>query len=181
VTIARLSRHRPSLASRACDVTIALGITQVEVADCSVPHLTRPFITTGGEAPDAQTFVPATLFREFQVGDIVVTAGRTITEADVVMFAGLTGDYNQLHTDAEFRTQSMFGQRVAHGLLGLSIALGMATRLGFIEGTVLAFRELTWKFSLPILIGDTIHVKAPSLRSRRCPGWVAARSPWMSR
>ena len=108
-----------------------------------------------------QTFVPrGRYFEEFQVGDIVVTAGRTITEADVVMFAGLTGDYNQLHTDAEFARQSMFGQRVAHGLLGLSIALGMATRLGFIEGTVLAFRELTWKFSLPILIGDTIHVKA---------------------
>ena len=108
-----------------------------------------------------QTFVPrGRYFEEFQVGDVVVTAGRTVTEADVVMFAGLTGDYNQLHTDAEFARQSMFGQRVAHGVLGLSIALGLATRLGFIEGTVLAFRELTWKFSLPIFVGDTIHVKA---------------------
>ena len=108
-----------------------------------------------------QTFVPrGRYFEEFQVGDVVVTSGRTVTEADVVMFAGLTGDYNQLHTDAEFARQGMFGQRVAHGLLGLSIALGLVTQLGSIEGTVLAFRELTWKFSLPIFIGDTIHVKA---------------------
>jgi acyl dehydratase len=108
-----------------------------------------------------QTYVPrGRYFEEFQVGDVVVTSGRTVTEADVAMFAGLTGDYNQLHTDAEFARQGMFGQRVAHGLLGLSIALGLVTQLGSIEGTVLAFRELTWKFSLPIFFGDTIHVKA---------------------
>lgn len=99
-------------------------------------------------------------FEEFQVGDVVVSAGRTITETDVVLFAGLAGDYNQIHTDAEYARQAMFGRRVAHGLLGLSVASGLANRLGFIEGTVLAFRELTWKFSLPIFIGDTVHVVA---------------------
>ena len=99
-------------------------------------------------------------FEEFQVGDVVVSAGRTITETDVVTFAGLSGDYNQIHTDAEYSRQSMFGQRVAHGLLGLAIASGLANHLGFIEGTVLAFRDLTWKFSLPVFIGDTLHVKA---------------------
>jgi 3-hydroxybutyryl-CoA dehydratase len=99
-------------------------------------------------------------FQEFQIGDVVVSAGRTITETDVVNFAGLSGDFNQIHTDAEFARQGMFGQRVAHGLLGLAVATGLAAQLGFIEGTVLAFRELTWKFSLPIFIGDTIHVKA---------------------
>ena len=68
--------------------------------------------------------------------------------------------FNQIHTDAEFARQGVFGQRVAHGLLGLAVATGLAAHLGFIEGTVLAFRELTWKFSLPIFFGDTIHVKA---------------------
>ncbi len=99
-------------------------------------------------------------FEEFIIGDTVVSAGRTITEADVVNFAGLSGDYHQIHTDAEYAREGMFGQRVAHGLLGLAIASGLAAQLGFIEGTVLAFRELAWKFSAPIFIGDTIHLEA---------------------
>jgi acyl dehydratase len=54
----------------------------------------------------------------------------------------------------------MFGERVAHGLLGLAIVSGLAMRLGFMEDTVLAFRSLEWKFSTPIKIGDTIHMRA---------------------
>lgn len=109
-----------------------------------------------------ETFTPrGHYFEEFQVGETVVTAGRTITETDVVTFAGLSGDYNQIHVDAQFASQGMFGQRVAHGLLGLSVASGLLAQLGFIEGTVLAFREMkSWKFSAPIFIGDTIHVEA---------------------
>jgi 3-hydroxybutyryl-CoA dehydratase len=99
-------------------------------------------------------------FEEFEVGEVVISAGRTITETDVVTFAGLSGDYNQLHTDAEYAKDTMFGRRVAHGLLVLSIASGMAAQLGFIEGTVIAFRELTWKFSRPVFIGDTVHLEA---------------------
>ncbi len=99
-------------------------------------------------------------FEEFAVGDLAVSAGRTITEADIVNFAGLAGDYTQIHTNAEFAQHSFFGKRVAHGLLLMSIASGLLAQLGFIEGTVLAFRELTWKFSLPTFIGDTIHVEA---------------------
>jgi 3-hydroxybutyryl-CoA dehydratase len=98
-------------------------------------------------------------FEEFQVGEVVVSAGRTITETDVVTFAGLSGDYNQIHTDAEYAKDTIFGRRVAHGLLVLSIASGMAAQLGFIEGTVIAFRELTWKFSRPVFIGDTVHLQ----------------------
>jgi 3-hydroxybutyryl-CoA dehydratase len=97
-------------------------------------------------------------FEEFEEGLEFVTPSRTITETDIQLFAGLTGDYNQLHTDAEFSKHTMFGQRVAHGLLGLSIASGLATRLGFIEGTAVALRELTWKFTGPIFAGDTIHL-----------------------
>jgi 3-hydroxybutyryl-CoA dehydratase len=108
-----------------------------------------------------ETFIPrGHYFEEFQVGDTVVSAGRTITEADVVAFAGLSGDYTQIHTDAEYARQHIFGQRVAHGLLVLSVASGILARLGFIEGTVLAFRELTCKFSLPVFLGDTIHARA---------------------
>ncbi len=99
-------------------------------------------------------------FEEFQLGDTVISAGRTITEADIVAFAGLSGDYNQIHTDADFASKGMFGQRVAHGLLVLSVATGLTAQLGFIEGTVLAFRDLTWKFSRPVFIGDTVHMEA---------------------
>ena len=99
-------------------------------------------------------------FEEFEIGNEVVSPSRTITEADVVMFAGLTGDYNQLHTDEEFAKTTPFGRRIAHGLLVLSYAVGLLGRLGFIEGTALAFRELAWKFSQPVFIGDTVHVKA---------------------
>jgi acyl dehydratase len=107
-----------------------------------------------------ETYVPrGRYFEEFQVGDVIVSAGRTITEADVVAFAGLSGDFTHLHTDAEVARQGMFGQRVAHGLLGLAVASGLTAQLGFLEGTALAFRELSWKFSLPIFFGDTIHVE----------------------
>ncbi len=98
-------------------------------------------------------------FEEFEIGDTVESASRTITETDIVLFAGLSGDYNQLHTDAEFAKGTLFGERIAHGLLGLSVASGLAQRLGFIEGTAQAFRELSWKFRGPILIGDTIRAR----------------------
>ncbi|MCX7669634.1 MAG: MaoC/PaaZ C-terminal domain-containing protein [Anaerolineae bacterium] len=109
-------------------------------------------------------------FEEFAVGDSVTTAGRTITEADVVGFAALSGDWNSLHTDAEFAKGTLFGQRVAHGLLGLSVASGLSVRTGFIEGTVIAFREIgEWKFSKPIFIGDTIHVRATVTETKAIP------------
>ena len=99
-------------------------------------------------------------FEEFAVGDRAVSAGRTVTEADIVSFAGLAGDYTQIHTNEDFAQHTLFGKRVAHGLLLMSMASGLLAQLGFMEGTVLAFRELTWKFSLPVFIGDTIHVEA---------------------
>lgn len=98
-------------------------------------------------------------FEEFEVGMRIISPGRTITEADIVNFAGISGDYNLIHTDEEYSKRSPFGRRVAHGLLGLSIASGLAVRTGVLEGTVLAFREIgEWKFTRPIFIGDTIRV-----------------------
>jgi 3-hydroxybutyryl-CoA dehydratase len=105
-------------------------------------------------------------FEEFTVGQEVESATRTITETDVVLFAGLTGDYNLIHTDAEFAKSTPVGQRVAHGLLGLSIASGLATRIGFMEGTILAFLGLTWKFKGTILFGDTIRMRGKVSKTR---------------
>jgi acyl dehydratase len=105
-------------------------------------------------------------FEEFAVGDEVISPGRTVTEADIVAFAALSGDYSQLHTDAEYAKDTVFGERVAHGVLGLSIAEGLAARLGFLEGTVEAFMRLDWKFRGPIKIGDTIHMKAQVTRKK---------------
>lgn len=108
-------------------------------------------------------------FEDFEIGHTLVTAGRTVTESDIVRFAGLTGDFNQIHTDAEYASAGPFGQRVAHGLLVQSIAVGLAVQSGFIEGTVLAFRELSCKFSLPIFIGDTVHVILEIIEKKALP------------
>ena len=98
-------------------------------------------------------------YEEYEIGQKMVTRGRTITEADIVAFAGLTGDYNPMHTDAEYMKQSIFGQRIAHGMLSLSYAVGQAYQLGFMEGKIIAFRGLEMKFSAPVFIGDTMHVE----------------------
>ncbi len=109
-------------------------------------------------------------FEDFQVGQKILSAGRTVTEADVVGFAGLTGDFNQIHIDAEYARSGPFGQRVAHGMLGFSIGLGLATQTGIMDRTVMAFREISeWKFSLPIFFGDTIHAELEVLEAKALP------------
>ncbi len=98
-------------------------------------------------------------FEEFEAGLEIQTAARTITETDIVNFAGLSGDFNFIHTNAEAAKSTPFGQRVAHGMLVASIATGLAVQQGFIDGTTLAFRELSWKFTKPVFIGDTVVVR----------------------
>ncbi len=106
-------------------------------------------------------------FEEFHAGQSITSVGRTVTEADVVAFAALSGDWNAIHTDAQHAAQHSFGQRVAHGLLVMSIASGLAMRLGFLEGTALAFRDIgNWKFSLPVFFGDTIHVRTTVIETK---------------
>jgi 3-hydroxybutyryl-CoA dehydratase len=105
-------------------------------------------------------------FEEFAVGDAVESPARTITESDVVLFAGLSGDYNPLHTDAEYAKGTIFGTRVAHGLLGLSVASGLAWRTGFLEGTAEALIGVDWKFRAPVRIGDTIRLRAEVSQKR---------------
>ena len=97
-------------------------------------------------------------FEEFEVGQVIQTGARTITETDIVNFAGLSGDFNYIHTNAHAAQGTMFGQRIAHGMLVASIATGLAVQQGFIDGTTLAFRELAWKFTKPVFIGDTLQV-----------------------
>ncbi|MGH7303864.1 MAG: MaoC/PaaZ C-terminal domain-containing protein [Candidatus Rokuibacteriota bacterium] len=98
-------------------------------------------------------------FDEIELGEEYESPGRTVTEADIVMFAGLSGDYNVLHTDAEFMKKSIFGERIAHGLLCLAIQSGLFNRATAPYAT-LAFGGLRWKFKLPVKIGDTIRLRA---------------------
>lgn len=106
-------------------------------------------------------------FEDFEVGLEVITSARTITETDIVNFAGLSGDFNFIHTNAVAAAATPFGQRVAHGMLVASIATGLCVQQGFIDGTTLAFRELTWKFTKPVFIGDTVYVKIQVVETKR--------------
>ncbi|UCG25349.1 MAG: MaoC family dehydratase N-terminal domain-containing protein [Chloroflexota bacterium] len=108
-------------------------------------------------------------YEEIEVGKSLVTAGRTITESDIVSFAGISGDFNQLHVDAEYAKAGEFGQRVAHGLLVVSVTTGLIVQTGVMEGTVLAFRELQWKFARPVFIGDTIRAEMTITESKALP------------
>jgi acyl dehydratase len=96
-------------------------------------------------------------FDELQEGLQFTTRGRTITEADVVGFASLTGDWHQQHTDAEWSKSSAFGERIAHGMLVISYAAGMVP---FDPNRVVALRRVTdVVFKRPVLFGDTITVQ----------------------
>ncbi len=99
-------------------------------------------------------------YEEYTVGDAITSQGRTVTEADIVNFAMLSGDWNPLHTDAEAAKETPYGERIAHGLLVLSMATGLAERLGFMHQTVLGFMGLEWQFRAAVKIGDTIRVQA---------------------
>jgi acyl dehydratase len=95
------------------------------------------------------------------------TAARTVTETDVVMFAGLSGDYNPLHTDEEFCKKTDFGTRIAHGPLIYSIAAGLLFQLHLYDDTLIAFLGFdSLRFTKPVKIGDTIHAKVKVLEKR---------------
>lgn len=98
-------------------------------------------------------------FDDFAVGQTFTSQSRTITETDVVLFAGWSWDTNPPHTDAESMKESRFGERIAHGMLGLSVAMGLASRLGIFEDSSIALLGVDgWRFHAPIRIGDTVHV-----------------------
>ena len=113
----------------------------------------------------------ALYFDQLEVGQEWNSPRRTITEADIVMFAALTGDHNPVHTDEEFAKSTVFGGRILHGTAGFAIATGLESRLGIKEGTAIAFLGMTWDLRGPIKIGDTIHVhqKVGSKRETKKP------------
>jgi 3-hydroxybutyryl-CoA dehydratase len=98
-------------------------------------------------------------FDDFNIGDEIITPRRTITEADIVLFAGLSGDFNPLHIDEEFAKATPFGTRVAHGLLSVSAITGLQSSMGIVNGSTLAMLEISWKFKKGVIAGDTIYAK----------------------
>src|SRR5438046_9873939 len=99
-------------------------------------------------------------FEDFKVGEMLVTGRRTVEGGDVSRFAGLTGDFNPLHTDEVFARETPFGARVAHGILTLAISNGQQNLSGWFEGTAFALLGLDRvKFTAPVKFGDTIHTE----------------------
>lgn len=96
-------------------------------------------------------------FEDFAVGQVFRTQGRTITESDIVSFAGWSWDTNPVHTDAQHTSGGRFGQPIAHGVLGLSVAMGLASRLGIFEQCSVALLNIDgWRFTHPLFVGDTV-------------------------
>ncbi|MFQ5399974.1 MAG: MaoC/PaaZ C-terminal domain-containing protein [Anaerolineae bacterium] len=105
-------------------------------------------------------------FDEFEIGDCYKSQGRTVTEADVVTFAGLSGDFNPLHTNAEFGKATPFGERIAHGMLIMAMATGMANWTGIFEGTTLALMEQVIRYKGAVKFGDTVHLELEVLEKK---------------
>jgi 3-hydroxybutyryl-CoA dehydratase len=98
-------------------------------------------------------------FEEFSLGQEFASRGRTITETDIVNFAGLSGDFVELHTNEEFAKQTPAGRRIAHGALIFSISTGLMTQMNLINDSVLAFYGVDkLRFTKPVFIGDTVRV-----------------------
>ena len=98
-------------------------------------------------------------FEDFDPDRRFTSRGRTVTETDLVVFAGLSGDFVELHTNEEYARQSPFGRRIAHGALIFSLSVGLTTRMNLIDDTVLAFSGVDkLRFVQPVFIGDTVHV-----------------------
>jgi acyl dehydratase len=109
-------------------------------------------------------------FEEFSVGQKLRTEKRMVTEDDIMTFARLSGDDNRIHTDPDFSKTTVFGKQVAHGLLGLAIASGLAWQTGILDGTVIAFREVKeWKFVKPVFIGDSVYVDLETIETKALP------------
>jgi 3-hydroxybutyryl-CoA dehydratase len=111
-------------------------------------------------------------FEDFTVGHKTVSRTRTITEADIVNFAGLSGDFVELHMSETFAASGPFGKRIAHGLLVLSVSSGLIVQMGTTTDTVIAFYGIDrLRFTKPTFIGDTVHVEKEVIATdRKGPG-----------
>jgi len=108
-------------------------------------------------------------FEEFEPGMNLISRARTVTEADIVNFAGLSGDFNPLHTDEEFAKTTPHGSRIAHGMLSASIASGLAAQAGIFDGTVLALLGVNTKFTGVVYPGDTLHLEMGLTGKKKTP------------
>lgn len=111
----------------------------------------------------------ALYYEDLEVGREFRTAARTVSEADVRAFAELTGDRNPLHLDRAFAATTPFGEPVAHGVLGLALAAGLASQLEITRGTLVALVGVTWRFRGPVRYGDAIAARL-TVASRRPTG-----------
>ncbi|WP_448639544.1 MaoC/PaaZ C-terminal domain-containing protein [Geodermatophilus sp. URMC 63] len=106
-------------------------------------------------------------FEDFSAGQVFLSQARTVTETDVVTFAGWSWDTNPVHTDAVSAASGRYGERIAHGVLGLSVALGLTSRIGVFEGCSIALLGIDdWRFRRPLRIGDTVRCRVEVLDTR---------------
>ncbi len=106
---------------------------------------------------------------DFTVGEVIDSPRRTITEADVVAYAMVTGDWNPIHTDRVFAEASMFGERIAHGPLTIGMAFGLLSRRDILDGTVLALKRITWELFHPVRFGDSILARMTTVEASPHP------------
>ncbi|MEM7308871.1 MAG: MaoC/PaaZ C-terminal domain-containing protein [Planctomycetota bacterium] len=108
---------------------------------------------------DAQPFRQGLWFEDFEVGQVIWSPGRTVTETDLVLFTGLSGDNTYLHTNEELAKRSPFRGRIAHGMLVWSIASGLGVQTGIFEGTIDALAGMSMDFTAPVFPGDTVRLR----------------------
>ena len=130
-----------------------------EPASVVTATATVPIDPSSNPAACPQPAARGLYFEEFTQDDVHVSGGRTVTEADIVAFAGLSGDFNPLHTNQQYAERTIFRGRVAHGLLVHSIASGLANQMGIFDGTIVALQEMLIRYQAPVRPGDTIHVQ----------------------
>jgi len=105
-------------------------------------------------------YMPGMYFEDFEEGQEFETPARTVTEADIINFAGISGNFNPLHIDEEFARKTRFGRRIAQGALTFAILTGLWARHGFLEGTVEALYGMDrMRFTRPVFIGDTLRAR----------------------
>ena len=106
-------------------------------------------------------------WEEWQVGKTFESAARTITETDIVNFAGISGDYNPLHINEEYCKNTQFGTRIAHGPLIYGVAGGLQYASGINDGTLLALLQIDkWRLLAPVKHGDTIRMKSTVIEKK---------------
>ncbi len=105
-------------------------------------------------------------WEDFEPERVFYSASRTVTEADVVSFAGLSGDFNPLHTNQTFAEATPIRERIAHGMLSMAIATGLANQMGIFEGTTIALLQQTIKYVGMVRFGDTIRIEM-TVRDRK--------------